>query len=170
MSCSPIFFAAIGKKDSSTTSQITYHKFINQINSNIKRILCKCINLSFKRYLKYSIFRGIGELLFYLGFAVAAVGIAFLLIAPFLLFSIMGIVGIVLGGVMSVSGYLTHKYGKFKENTEQIASGVSQGIQTVSISQKVLGAPPNPCPDCGHELTFIEQHKTWYCFNCKKYK
>jgi hypothetical protein len=30
--------------------------------------------------------------------------------------------------------------------------------------------PSNLCPTCHHPLTFIEQYKAWYCFNCKEYK
>jgi hypothetical protein len=30
--------------------------------------------------------------------------------------------------------------------------------------------PSNICPTCHHPLTFIEQYKAWYCFNCKEYR
>jgi hypothetical protein len=34
----------------------------------------------------------------------------------------------------------------------------------------VLPPPPsNTCPKCHHKLTFIEQYKAWYCFECKEY-
>lgn len=25
------------------------------------------------------------------------------------------------------------------------------------------------CPDCGGELTWIEEHNRWHCYNCEKY-
>jgi hypothetical protein len=123
--------------------------------------------MSFKTYLQFSVLRAVGELMFYGGFAVVGVGIALWFAFSIFLFLIMGIVA---GGVVSGTGYMIHKYGKFKENTEQIASGVSKGIHNVPNSQQAPPPPPNPCPGCGHQLTFIEQYKQWYCFNCKEYK
>jgi hypothetical protein len=129
----------------------------------------KRIKLSFKTYLKYSVLKAAGELMFYLGPALVGVGIALYLASPFFLsFSIAGIVA---GIALSVSGYLIHKYGKFRENAEQIARGVSQDIQDVSgVSHTIPPPSSNICPTCHHPLTFIDQYKAWYCFNCKEYK
>ncbi len=30
-------------------------------------------------------------------------------------------------------------------------------------------APARTCPDCGGELSWIEQYNEWYCYNCQKY-
>jgi hypothetical protein len=119
--------------------------------------------------LKFSVLKAVGEIMFYLGPAVIGVGIAlYFASSSFLLFTIMGIV---VGAVLSVSGYLIHKYGKFRENAEQIARGVSKGIQGIPDGANTVPPPPsNICPTCHHPLTFIEQYKAWYCFNCKEYK
>lgn len=34
---------------------------------------------------------------------------------------------------------------------------------------KIEAVAPNLCPTCGKPLTYIEQYKRWYCYNCKKY-
>jgi hypothetical protein len=144
------------------------HKLFNFLYSNtIKRI-----KLSFKTYLKFSALKTIGGIMFYLGFAVIAVGIVFGLLSrlmaqvlPFM------IVFVVAGVVLSVSGYMIHSYGKFRENAEQIARGVSTGIQNVPNASNTIPPPPsNLCPSCRHPLTYIEQYIAWYCFNCKEYK
>ena len=31
------------------------------------------------------------------------------------------------------------------------------------------GAPVQVCPNCGQQLTFVQQYGRWYCANCKKY-
>jgi ribosomal protein L37AE/L43A len=25
------------------------------------------------------------------------------------------------------------------------------------------------CPNCGKQMAFMEQYRTWYCFNCQRY-
>jgi hypothetical protein len=108
--------------------------------------------------------------MFYFGFAVIGVGIAFgflsfNLLNPFTI--IFGVVGLAL----SVSGYMIHSYSKFRGNAEQIARGVSTGIKNVPDASNTIPPPPsNICPTCRHPLTFIEQYKAWYCFKCKEYK
>jgi hypothetical protein len=117
--------------------------------------------------MKYSVIRVVGEIMFYLGPAAIGAGVALFLIFAVFLLLIAGVVG---GLALSISGYLIYKCGKFKENTEQIASGVSKGIQNLPASQQAPPPPSNICPTCHHPLTFIEQYKAWYCFNCKEYK
>jgi hypothetical protein len=40
-----------------------------------------------------------------------------------------------------------------------------------TLSNPIPPPPPsNICPTCHHPLTFIDQYKAWYCFNCKEYK
>jgi hypothetical protein len=39
-----------------------------------------------------------------------------------------------------------------------------------TLTDTLLPPPSNTCPTCHHVLTFIEQYKAWYCFNCKEYK
>jgi hypothetical protein len=128
--------------------------------------------LSFKTYLKFSVLRAVGEIMVYLGLAMAGPGIGISIFVPQvnLLLGGLMLVLAVAGTALIVSGYIIHKYGKFRENTEQIAIGVSKGIQNVPISQQVPPPPSNPCPECGRQLTFIDQYKAWYCFNCKEYK
>jgi hypothetical protein len=62
-----------------------------------------------------------------------------------------------------------------------IASGIAlviasvkyykSGIQNVADTSPQAPPPPsNICPTCHHPLTYIEEHKAWYCFNCKEYR
>jgi hypothetical protein len=121
--------------------------------------------------LKFSALKALGGLMFYLGFAVIAVGFAFGLIFRFNFLNPLTIIFVVLGIVLSVSGYIIHSYSKFRGNAEQIARGVSTGIQNVPQTSNTIPPPPsNVCPTCHHQLTFIEQYKAWYCFNCEEYK
>jgi hypothetical protein len=39
-----------------------------------------------------------------------------------------------------------------------------------NVPSTIPPPPSNICPTCRHALTFIEQYKAWYCFNCKEYK
>ena len=39
-----------------------------------------------------------------------------------------------------------------------------------NVPSTIPPPPSNICPTCRHVLTFIEQYKAWYCFNCKEYK
>jgi hypothetical protein len=131
------------------------------------------MNLAFKTYLKFSVLRAVGEIMSYLGIAMASAGIAVYLFVPQAIPIIGGfmIALAVAGIVLVVSGYLIHKYGKFRENAEQIARGVTKGIQDVpDVSHTIPPPPSNICPTCHHQLSFIEQYKAWYCFYCKEYK
>lgn len=108
--------------------------------------------------------------MFYGGFAIVAVGIALTLASYYAIFFILGLI---VGAIVSTIGYVIHKYGKFKENTEQIASGVTQGIHGAngeSRSHLVPLPSTNICPTCHHPLSFIEEYQAWYCFNCKDYR
>ena len=47
-----------------------------------------------------------------------------------------------------------------------------QPQSTFPPSQPLPPPPPPPsktCPTCGQPLSYIEQYKAWYCYNCKKY-
>jgi hypothetical protein len=77
--------------------------------------------------LKFSALKAVGGLMFYLGFAVIAVGVAFGLILRFNLLNPFTIIFVVVGIALSVSGYFIHSYSKFRQNAEQIARGVSTG-------------------------------------------
>lgn len=123
--------------------------------------------MSFKTYLKFSVIKAAGEIMFYLGVAMAGAGIAVYIFVPqaipFLgwFMTTLAVAGIVL----AVSGYVIHKYGFFRENAEVITRGVQN-----EVPRSVPPPPSNICPTCHHSLTFIEQRKAWYCFNCKEYK
>ncbi len=128
--------------------------------------------MSFKTYLKFSVLRTLGGILFYLGFGVLGLGIVFGLLSRLMTQVLpFAITFFVIGIVLSVSGYMLNSYGKFRKDAEQIARGVSTGIKgAANVSHSIPPPPSDICPNCRHVLTFIEQYNAWYCFNCKEYR
>ena len=78
--------------------------------------------MSEKMSSKYPLLRFVGELMFYLGFAVAGVGLAYYLVTSISLFFLMSTT---IAIIMSTSGYSINKYGKFNESAEQVAKGMA---------------------------------------------
>jgi ribosomal protein S27AE len=42
-------------------------------------------------------------------------------------------------------------------------------LQEVVTKTEQLSSNKTLCPECGHELVWIEQHQRWYCYGCNKY-
>jgi hypothetical protein len=63
--------------------------------------------------------------------------------------------------ILAVVGFIFCALG-FRSNNENRPS-VLKGAN--------LPPPPsNSCPKCHRQLTFIQQYKAWYCFECREYK
>jgi len=52
---------------------------------------------------------------------------------------------------------------------EAVLSMDPDALMKVATRTNLLASNKAVCPDCGGELTWIEQYQRWYCYNCKKY-
>jgi isoleucyl-tRNA synthetase len=52
--------------------------------------------------------------------------------------------------------------------SEEEEQEVIQEIMDV-MDRPLPQEPPRACVTCGKDLTYIEEYKRWYCYNCKKY-
>lgn len=74
---------------------------------------------------------------------------------------------------------LTHPWTiiRTKEINEWIDEGDYQKVLSMdpsALQEQLMKAeqrtsPKALCPDCGQELTWIEQYQRWYCYGCQKY-
>ena len=92
---------------------------------------------------------------------------------------ITGILGLAAGTLLSdVFGDALQ--GLFIVSVVMIVFGLTQKDQKIKAgsptSPQMADNPPPPqnenihyCKDCGKPLTYIDQYKRWYCYNCKKY-
>ena len=74
---------------------------------------------------------------------------------------------------------LTHPWTilRTKEINEWVEDGTYETVMSMDpeklaeIAKKTeqLAANKVLCPDCGGELTWIEQYQRWYCYACEKY-
>jgi hypothetical protein len=100
----------------------------------------------------YMFYADVSQRAFWFGAnSLPGIQVAVLNLGPFIIPTL-----VVLGIVFSAMGARAAKNGK------QVAPTGSKGTD--------LPPPSNTCPTCHHQLSFIEQYKAWYCFNCKEYK
>ncbi len=52
---------------------------------------------------------------------------------------------------------------------DKVFSMDPNALQEVVAKTKRLSSNKTLCPDCGHELVWIEQYQRWYCYGCNKY-
>jgi len=51
-----------------------------------------------------------------------------------------------------------------------ISAPAKEGKRGLGVITSVFKREGKPaCPTCGKPLTYIEQYKRWYCYNCSKY-
>lgn len=80
------------------------------------------------------------------------------------------------------AGVLCSVSALFSESKEALTMSIAAIIGTLvvtrirldSLKKKKETKPPPAattpvCPTCGGPLTYIEQHKRWYCHRCQKY-
>ncbi|MCB2171551.1 M48 family metallopeptidase [archaeon] len=52
---------------------------------------------------------------------------------------------------------------------ETVLSMDPEKLEEIAKKTEQLAANKTLCPDCGGELTWIEQYQRWYCYACEKY-
>jgi hypothetical protein len=57
--------------------------------------------------------------------------------------------------------------GRTKHLRERLIDYMNGGVKPEE--EKKEDESVHPCPDCGGELTYVEQYDAWYCAACEKY-
>jgi ribosomal protein S27AE len=52
---------------------------------------------------------------------------------------------------------------------DKVFSMEPSALHEVVAKTERLSSDKALCPDCGHELVWIEQYQRWYCYGCNKY-
>ncbi|MBN2336404.1 M48 family metallopeptidase [Candidatus Bathyarchaeota archaeon] len=52
---------------------------------------------------------------------------------------------------------------------DKVLSMEPAALEEVALKTAKLAANKTLCPDCGEELTWIDEYQRWYCYACQKY-
>ncbi len=69
------------------------------------------------------------------------------------------------------------RYWRTKEINEWVNDGDYEAVMSMDPERleelaernRLISENKTLCPDCGGELTWIEEYNRWYCYSCEKY-
>ncbi|MCJ7507060.1 hypothetical protein MUP05_11455 [Candidatus Bathyarchaeota archaeon] len=75
-----------------------------------------------------------------------------------------------------LSFILTNLIGQYAGYIVSMLVSTIIGYAISNLSRLRIGRPDHepssqyPCPKCRNPLTFVQEYKRWYCYNCKEYQ
>jgi hypothetical protein len=94
---------------------------------------------------------------------------------PYLLLFLLIIIVVIVVVVVAARGKGKKAKAQAPPQIPQQPQGVAAPAAAAAAPQASQSAPKPltqqyPCPDCRQPLTYVEQYRSWYCKNCKKYQ